>query len=152
MTASGVGKLIFIDQIISKYVYLDILKENLNQSAAVLNVSGYYDFQQDNASKHKSYLVREWLYNTPHELESPQSLDVNLIEHLWQKLKLREWLYNTPHELESPQSLDVNLIEHLWQKLKLVAKQHKISNKNDLKNGFIGGMANNKSKYLLWSG
>ncbi|KAK9753472.1 hypothetical protein QE152_g2021 [Popillia japonica] len=45
----------------SKYVYLDILKENLNQSAAVLIVSGHYYHQQDNDSKHKSYLVHDWL-------------------------------------------------------------------------------------------
>ncbi|KAK9732264.1 hypothetical protein QE152_g12978 [Popillia japonica] len=96
MTASGVGKLV-----INKYVYLDILKENLNQSAAVLNVSGHYYFQQDNASILKGSLVREWLlYNTPPELESP----------LWQELKLPA----KKHKISNKNDLKRVLLEE-WQ-------------------------------------
>ena len=42
-------------------------------------------FQQDNDSNHTAHIVQEWLpYHTPKVLDhSPQSPDLNPIEHLW---------------------------------------------------------------------
>lgn len=67
MPAAGVGNLVFIEEIMNKTVYMNILKENLNQSADKLNIRGDYYFQQDNDSKHPAADVKMWIaYNTPH--------------------------------------------------------------------------------------
>lgn len=65
MATTGVGKLVFIDGIMDKTVYLDILKENLKVSAEKLELPSRWIFQQDNDPKHTAHTVREWLlYNT----------------------------------------------------------------------------------------
>ncbi|GFX01742.1 transposable element Tcb1 transposase [Trichonephila clavipes] len=48
MARSGFGNLHFIDGIMNKYVYLDIFKRNLKQSASKLGISGYFKLYQDN--------------------------------------------------------------------------------------------------------
>lgn len=48
MAYNGVGNLAFIDEIMTKYVYLDVLRNNLKQSAVKLNMDCSYYFQQDN--------------------------------------------------------------------------------------------------------
>lgn len=48
MSATGVGNLLFIGEIMNKTVYMNILKQNLNQSAEKLNIRDNYYFQQDN--------------------------------------------------------------------------------------------------------
>lgn len=72
MAASGVGELVFIDEIMDKKVYLNILKENLKKSAEKLGLNKNFYFQQDNDPKHTAYDVRMWIvYNIPHILPSP---------------------------------------------------------------------------------
>ncbi|CAK9796254.1 Transposable element Tc1 transposase [Anthophora quadrimaculata] len=113
MSACGLGNLHFIEGIMDKYAYLNILKLNLKQSAEKFGIADYYHFQQDNDPKHKSYLIKEWL------------------------------LYNTPHVLETPsQSPDMNVIEHIWGELKRRIRKYVISNKNDLKNALQEEWAN----------
>lgn len=104
MSAAGVGNLVFIDGIMDKNVYLDILKKNLKQSAEKLGILNNFKFYQDNDPKHKAHIVREYLlYNCPKVLETP------------------------------PQSPDINVIENLWQELDVKVRQHAISNKQQLK-------------------
>lgn len=104
MSTAGVGNLQIIDGIMDQKVYLNILKENLIQSARKFGLAENFHFQQDNDPKHKAYNVRQWLiYNTPHLLETP------------------------------PQSPDLNPIEHLWSILESKIRQHHIQSKNDLK-------------------
>lgn len=59
IAASGTGNLDFIETTMDRYVYLDVLKNNLKASAEKLGVSSTFKFYQDNDPKHKSYLVRE---------------------------------------------------------------------------------------------
>lgn len=89
MSASGVGELVFIEGMMTKEVYLDILRENLHRSAEKLGIRGTFKFYQDNDPKHKAHVVREWLlYNCPKVLETPpQSPDLNPIEHIWDELQ-----------------------------------------------------------------
>ncbi|GFT16774.1 transposable element Tcb1 transposase [Trichonephila clavipes] len=89
MAASGVGKLVFIDGLMHKMAYLNVLQNNLKESADKLGLGSNFIFQQDNDPKHTAFVVEEWLlyycrnqHNTP-----PQSLDLNVIENLWSHLE-----------------------------------------------------------------
>lgn len=105
MAAGGVGELVFIDGVMKKEQYLEILRNNLKKSAENLNLSGRYYFQQDNDPKHTAEIVKHWiLYNTPHTLKTPpQSPDLNPIEHLWDVLdkRIRKHHINSQNQLKS---------------------------------------------------
>ncbi|GFY24670.1 transposable element Tc1 transposase [Trichonephila clavipes] len=55
MTASGVGKLVFIDGIMHKMAYLNILQNNLKESADKLGLVSNFPFQQDNDPEHTAF-------------------------------------------------------------------------------------------------
>lgn len=104
MSAKGPGNLHFIEGIMDQNMYLDILKQNLKQSAEKFGLQGSFKFYQDNDPKHKAQRVKQWLlYNCPKVLETP------------------------------PQSPDLNVIENLWSHLKIAIRKHEISNKNQVK-------------------
>ncbi|GFY27627.1 transposable element Tcb1 transposase [Trichonephila clavipes] len=89
MAASGVGKLVFIDGIMHKMAYLNIQQNNLKESADKLGLGSNFIFQQDNDPKHTAFVVEEWLlYHCRNQLNTlPQSLDLNVIDHLWSHLQ-----------------------------------------------------------------
>lgn len=88
ISSYGVGNLVFIDGIMDKNHYLNILKNNLIQSAEKMGLNNTFKFYQDSDSKHKSRIVQEFLlYRCPKILQSPpQSPDLNPIENLWDEL------------------------------------------------------------------
>ena len=49
MSSSEVGELVFIEDIMDKLVYLDILKNNVKKSVEKLNLGDNFVFQQDTA-------------------------------------------------------------------------------------------------------
>ncbi|GFV88481.1 transposable element Tcb1 transposase [Trichonephila clavipes] len=89
MATSGVGKLVFIDGIMHKMAYLNILQNNLKESADNLGLGSNFVFQQDNDPKHTAFVVEEWLlYHCRNQLNIlPQSPDLNVIDHLWSHLE-----------------------------------------------------------------
>ncbi|CAK9818687.1 Transposable element Tc1 transposase [Anthophora plagiata] len=91
MASSGIGELVFIDEIMDKIVYLNILKNNLKKSAEKLGLGRDFYFQSDNDPKHTAHIVRMWVvYNVAHTLPTlAQSPDLNPIEHLWAELEIR---------------------------------------------------------------
>lgn len=108
MSAAGVGNLEFIEETMDKMKYLNILKNNLLQSAENLGVRQQFRFYQDNDPKHKSAIVQSWL------------------------------IWNCPHLMSPPaQSPDMNVIENLWALLDKNIRKHKISNKQDLKKALV---------------
>ena len=79
----GVGKLVFIDGKMDAAKYVDILSNNLEESAIMMGL-GSYTFQQDNDPKHTSKLAKSYFYDKNIDLLPwpARSPDLNPIETL----------------------------------------------------------------------
>lgn len=64
MSTSGTGSLVKVEGIMKIEGYVKILKENLKQSAAKLDLDCRFVFQQDNDQNHMALLVKNYLQKT----------------------------------------------------------------------------------------
>lgn len=114
MAASGVGNLAFIDGMMDKIAYLNILKNNLKDSAEKLGLRSNFTFQQDKDPKHTAFVVKEWLlYNCRNQLKTPpQSPDLNAIENLWAPLEKCV----QKHQITSKEQLKL-VLKQKWEKI-----------------------------------
>ncbi|GBM00653.1 Transposable element Tcb1 transposase [Araneus ventricosus] len=112
--ASGVGNLVFIENNMDQYKYINILKENFKISSPNLGIQNTFKFYQDNDPKHTALNVRLWpLYNCPKFIKTPPySPDLNLIENVWHELKNRTRKY----DISSKEPLKAALTEE-WNKI-----------------------------------
>lgn len=94
--SKGVGVIRILDEIMTKELYLDILKTELTDSVKKFGLLApdnpnkfKYKYYQDNDPKHKSYLSRSWLlYNCTKVIATPaESPHISPIENLWVHLK-----------------------------------------------------------------
>ena len=78
ISASGVGELVFIEDIMKKEDYPCILQQNFVKIAEKLGIEREFMFYQDNDPKHNSHIVQEYLlYKCPKLVHPPpQSPDL----------------------------------------------------------------------------
>ncbi len=94
-SGNGVGNLVFIEGTLNKEGYLNILRDNVLQSAEKMGLGHRFKFWQDNNPKHKSRFCQEWLlYRVPQSITPPaQSPDFNPIENLWDELDQTNFIH-----------------------------------------------------------
>jgi transposase len=114
MSANGVGNLVVIDGIMTGGKYVQILQENLFESAKKMGLESDFIFQQDNDPKHTSKIAVDFFKNNDIKLlEWPsQSPDLNVIEHLWSELKRRYGNYKAKSKSEL-----IHKIQQIWIEL-----------------------------------
>ncbi|GBN98448.1 Transposable element Tc1 transposase [Araneus ventricosus] len=111
--ASDMGTLVFIENNMDQYKYINILKENLKIPTQTLGIQNTFKLYQDNDPKHTALNVRLWLlYNCRKVIKTPlYSPDLNPIENVWHELEKR----TRKHDISSKEQLKSVLIEE-WKK------------------------------------
>lgn len=134
-SSSGVGKLVQINGRMDGKDYVQILENNLKQSAQQMGLNRGYIFQQDNDPKHTCSVATKWFADKriPMLKWPPQSPDLNIIEHLWDHLdrsvptdqrksmsQFRNALFECWRTI-TPQVID-NLVKSMPRRLEAVIK------------------------------
>ncbi|GBM72080.1 hypothetical protein AVEN_266499-1 [Araneus ventricosus] len=104
MASIRVGNLVLLDGIMNHMIYLDILHNNLKESAKNLGLDGNFIFKHDNDPKYTARKVKMLcLFHCKQQLHTP------------------------------PQYPDNNVLENLWATFEIEVEKHKIRNKAYLK-------------------
>ena len=111
-----VGSFIRIEGIMTKEVYLtvNILQENMVESANNLFHDRNFYFQQDNDPKHTARVVKEWINAQEFNLLDwpSQSPDLNPIENVWAYMKQRASTMTFRNSMEL-----MNGLLQIWESL-----------------------------------
>ena len=67
-SASGPGNLVKVEGIMKKEQYIQILEDNIRQSAENLHLGPNWTYQQDNDPKHTAKAVKKWFQDGAVEL------------------------------------------------------------------------------------
>jgi hypothetical protein len=137
MSSSGTGNLVFIEEIMDRYLYVDILNNNLKQSAKKLKMGRTFIFQQDCDPKHTSKLAKKFFEDNHISLldSPPQSPDLNVIEQLWDYVErnIREYDISNKNQLKSailevwqniPPELTKKLVESVPKRIQAVLQRN----------------------------
>ena len=91
ISCRGVGRLEFIDEKMDAARYVNVLANNLEESAQLMGL-GSYIFQQDNDPKHTSRLAKAYFEDEQIPVLDwpPQSPDLNPIEAAWAIVKKKK--------------------------------------------------------------
>ena len=89
--SSDVGKLVFIERIMRKEDYFEILKSFILESAVIIGLKDSFIFKQDNDPKHTARIVTNWINENGIDkfLWITQSPHLNPIENLWDMVGCR---------------------------------------------------------------
>ncbi|XP_053960388.1 uncharacterized protein LOC128864657 [Anastrepha ludens] len=120
----------------NKEKYLDLVKDNLVQSADKMGIRDSFTFYQGNDLKHTSGIVKTWLiWNCPHVVPTPpQSLELNVIENFWSVLENKIGNHNISNASDLKRALQeewdkissdytAKLVESMNSRLKAVLNQ-----------------------------
>ena len=117
MTWTGVGNITSIEGTMDSETSRDILKAELLDTYKWQELDPEeYVFQQDNDSKHSSYLLQDWFAEQEFEVMDwpAQSPDLNPIEHLWDEVERQ--LRNSGEKPTSREDLYKKLLA-VWDKI-----------------------------------
>ncbi|GFS90864.1 transposable element Tcb2 transposase [Trichonephila clavipes] len=85
------GPLICLDTTLTVDRHARILPDHLDQFMSIVNSDGLEEFQQDNVTPHTFRIASEWLQEHSFEFRHfhwpPKSLDMNIIECIWDALQ-----------------------------------------------------------------
>ncbi|GBM84291.1 hypothetical protein AVEN_59607-1 [Araneus ventricosus] len=96
---AALGPLIVVEQTMKAANYLNIIADQLHPYMVFVFSTGNGIFQQDNAPCHKAQIVLEWFEEQTDEFHlmswSPNSRDLNPMEHIWDVME-RQLRAQTP--------------------------------------------------------
>lgn len=129
ITPDGPGRLVRIHGNMDKFLYRSILEDDLLGTFEDLEMDPRkFIFQHDNDPKHTAAVVKEWFQENHINVLpwAPSSADINIIEHVWDRLdrqvRSRNPLPQTEDQLwaallEEWAKLDVEFIQKLYESL-----------------------------------
>ncbi len=119
------GPLVPIEHRLNSTAYLSIVADHVHPFMTTVYPSSDDYFQQDNTPCHKAQIISDWFLEHDNEFTllkwSPQSPDLNPIEHLWDVVEWEICIMDVqPTNLQQPR----DAIMTIWSKISEESFQH----------------------------